>query len=167
MVSASNTKNPIQIEIFPKRLLGPERAQKLLLELNQIEGILRAVIQGPRLPLKVPYGPATGENVLHPDRKIVQINDTTFELAILVGRIRMEIRDFEVKERVREVCEDLLPFGFEFREGTFIAKRSTVSDYAKRGPDADPNLRGLFDPKASLDEQICFLNRSDNDIENK
>ncbi|RQD82185.1 methyl-coenzyme M reductase operon protein D, partial [Methanosalsum natronophilum] len=157
----------IQIEIFPKRLLGPERAQKLLLELNQIEGILRAVIQGPRLPLKVPYGPATGENVLHPDRKIVQINDTTFELAILVGRIRMEIRDFEVKERVREVCEDLLPFGFEFREGTFIAKRSTVSDYAKRGPDADPNLRGLFDPKASLDEQICFLNRSDNDIENK
>lgn len=165
MVSASDKEEPVQVEIFPKRLLGPEKAQKLLNELSNIDGILRAVIQGPRLPLKVPYGPATGEDVHHPDRKVVQIANTTFELSIMVGRIRLELANTDVKEKVRQVCEKMIPFSFEFREGTFIAKRSTVTDYAKRGPDADPTLRGLFDPKAKIDEQVCILKR-DEDNEN-
>ncbi len=59
--SASNTENSIQIEIFPSRILSPpETAQKLLVELSQVDGILRVMIQGNRLPEKVGYGPGTG-----------------------------------------------------------------------------------------------------------
>lgn len=155
--SASDTQMPLQVEIFPSRLLSPETAQKLLEELSKVDGIYRAFIQGPRLPLTVPYGPARGEPVEHRDRKMVQIADQTFELSVMVGRIRLEIRDSDVKEEIREVCEEILPFSFEYREGKFISTEQTVSDYAKRGPNADPMMFGLADPRAKKECEVCLL----------
>ena len=70
------------------------------------------MVQGNRLPEKVSAGPGTGEKVEHPLRKPIQIGDQVIELKICVGRIRVELSNAEAKEKVREVCEKLLPFLF-------------------------------------------------------
>jgi methyl-coenzyme M reductase subunit D len=165
--SASNKENSIQIEIFPSRILSPETAQKLLVELSQIDGILRVMVQGPRLPEKVFYGPGTGEKVEHPLRKPIQIGDQVIELKVSVGRIRLEISNAEVKEKVRTVCEKVLPFSFEFREGHFLRKKPTVTDYAKLGPDADSRLLGMVDPKSKINQLVFIEKQEKEDSEDK
>jgi methyl-coenzyme M reductase subunit D len=158
--SASNTEDSIQIEIFPSRILSPETAQKLMVEIYKVDGIIRVMVQGNRLPDKVGYGPGTGEKVEHPLRKPIQIGDQVIELKISVGRIRIELSNAEAKEKVREVCEKMLPFPFEFREGHFLRKKPTVTDYAKLGPEADPRLLGMVDPKAKID-QLVFVEKQE------
>jgi methyl-coenzyme M reductase subunit D len=160
--SASNTEDTIQIEIFPSRILSPETAQKLMVEIYNVDGIIRVMVQGNRLPEKVGYGPGTGEKVEHPLRKPIQIGDQVIELKISVGRIRIELSNAEAKEKVREVCEKMLPFPFEFREGHFLRKKPTVTDYAKLGPKADPRLLGMVDPKAKVD-QLVFIEKQEKD----
>ncbi|SET05004.1 methyl-coenzyme M reductase subunit D [Methanococcoides vulcani] len=156
--SASNTENLIQIEIFPRRLLSPETAQELLVELSKIEGITRAFVQGPRLPVTVPYGPATGQDVNHKFSDTISIGETDINLAVIVGRIRLEVLNSEIRDNIREICERILPMGLEFREGLFLQNKQTVSDYAKRGPGADPTVLGLADPKGKVGNRICTLN---------
>jgi methyl-coenzyme M reductase subunit D len=158
--SASNTEDSIQIEIFPSRILSPETAQKLMVEIYKVDGIIRVMVQGNRLPDKVGYGPGTGEKVEHPLRKPIQIGDQVIELKISVGRIRIELSNAEAKEKVREVCEKLLPFPFEFREGHFLRKKPTVTDYAKLGPEADTRLLGMVDPKAKIN-QLVFVEKQE------
>ncbi|MDD3245820.1 MAG: methyl-coenzyme M reductase operon protein D [Methanosarcina sp.] len=156
--SASNTEDPIQIEIFPSRILSPETAQKLITELYRIDGIIRVMVQGSRLPERVSAGPGTGEKVDHPLRKPIQIGDQVIELKISVGRIRLEISNAETKEEVRSVCDKVFPFAFEFREGHFFRKQPTVTDYAKFGPDSDTSLLGMVDAKANID-QLVFIEK--------
>lgn len=163
--SASTTENSIQIEIFPIRILSPETAQKLISELYQVDGIIRVMVQGQRLPEKVGYGPGTGEKVEHPLRKPIQIGDQVIELKISVGRIRLELSNAEVKEKVRAVCEKVLPFSFEFREGHFLRRKPTVTDYAKLGPEADSRLLGMVDPKAKIN-QLVFIEKQENENKN-
>lgn len=158
--SASNTEDSIQIEIFPSRILSPETAQKLMAEIYKVDGIIRVMVQGNRLPDKVGYGPGTGEKVEHPLRKPIQIGDQVIELKISVGRIRIELSNAEAKEKVREVCEKMLPFPFEFREGHFLRKKPTVTDYAKLGPEADTRLLGMVDPKAKIN-QLVFVEKQE------
>lgn len=157
--SASNSEDSIQIEIFPSRILSPETAQKLMAEINKVDGVLRIMVQGNRLPEKVSEGPGTGERIEHPLRKPIQIGDQVIELKICVGRIRVELSNPESKEKVREVCEKMLPFPFEFREGHFFRRKPTVTDYAKLGPDADPRLLGMVDPKAKSDRLVFIENK--------
>lgn len=164
--SASNTEDSIQIEIFPSRILSPETAQKLMAEIYKVDGVIRVMVQGNRLPDKVGAGPGTGEKVEHPLRKPIQIGDQVIELKICVGRIRVELSNAEAKEKIREVCEKLLPFPFEFREGHFFRKKPTVTDYAKLGPEADPQLLGMVDPKARTD-QLIFIEKQEEQEEKK
>jgi len=154
----TNLEDLIQIEICPARFLSPETAQELLNELTNIEGITRAFINGPRLPATVPYGPATGQDVDHKFSKTIKIGETELDLAVIFGRIRLEILNEEVRENIRKVCERTLPMGYEFRQGLFIQKRQTVSDYAKRGPNADLTTLGLADPKGKVGNRVCMLN---------
>jgi methyl-coenzyme M reductase subunit D len=158
--SASNSEDSIQIEIFPSRILSPETAQKLMAEIYRVNGVIRVMVQGNRLPDKVSAGPGTGEKVEHPLRKPIQIGDQVIELKICVGRIRVELSNAEAKEQIREVCEKLLPFSFEFREGHFFRKKPTVTDYAKLGPGADSRLLGMVDPKARAD-QLIFIEKQE------
>ncbi|WP_321430639.1 methyl-coenzyme M reductase operon protein D [uncultured Methanolobus sp.] len=154
--------NYVQLEIFPSRLLKPETAQNLLTEITNLEGIIRLFVHGPRLPQTVPYGPATGMPVNHPGNAVIEVAGQAMELAVYVGSIRMEVVDADVKEQVREVCETVLSVPFEFREGNFIPRRQTVSDYAKRGPGADPIMTGMTDPKGKLKNQpVCILRHDD------
>ncbi len=158
--SASNSEDSIQIEIFPSRILSPETAEKLMTELNQVDGIIRVMVQGNRLPEKVGAGPGTGEKVEHPLRKPIQIGDQVIELEVSVGRIRIELSNAEAKEKVREVCEKMLPFSFEFREGHFFRRKPTVTDYAKLGPKADPRMLGMVDPKAKINK-LVFIEKQE------
>lgn len=151
----SEADNRIQVEICPQRLLNPETAQMLLSELNKVDGVLRVIIHGPRLPRKVSAGPGTGEDVDHMGRTVVQIADTALELSISVGRIRLEVANADVKEEVRTTCERVLPFSFEFRDGLYFHNKVTVSDYVKYGPDANVEMLGLSDPKSN--DQVCIL----------
>jgi methyl-coenzyme M reductase subunit D len=155
--SASNTENTVQIEIFPRRILSPETAQKLMGELYKVEGVIRVMVQGQRLPERVTAGPGTGEKVEHPLRKPIQIGNQVIDLKVSVGRIRMELSNSEAKEKVREVCEKVIPFPFEFREGFFLRRKATVTDYVKLGPDADPRMLGMVDPKARPEDRIVFI----------
>ncbi|MDG6243850.1 MAG: methyl-coenzyme M reductase operon protein D [Methanolobus sp.] len=160
-VTSSDT-NYVQLEIFPSRLLKPETAQNLLNEIVELEGIIRLFVHGPRLPQTVPYGPATGLPVHHPGNSVIEVAGQAIELAVYIGSIRMEVADSDVKEQVREVCEKVLSVSFEFREGNFIPRRQTVSDYAKRGPDSDPLMTGMTDPKGKLkDQPVCILKPDD------
>ena len=129
-------------------------------ELYKVDGIIRVMVQGPKLPDRVSYGPGTGEKVEHPLRKPIQIGDQVIELKISVGRIRLELSNAEAKEQVREVCEKMLPFPFEFREGNFFRRKPTVTDYAKLGPEADPRLLGMVDPKAKTN-QLVFIEKQE------
>ncbi|AAM07888.1 TPA: methyl-coenzyme M reductase operon protein D [Methanosarcina acetivorans] len=165
--SASNTEDSIQIEIFPSRILSPETAQKLISELYQVDGIIRVMVQGPRLPERVSAGPGTGEKVEHPLRKPIQIGDQVIELKISVGRIRLEIENAETKEKVRSVCDKMLPFSFEFREGHFLRRKPTVTDYAKLGPETDPRLLGMVDPKAKVNQLVFIEKREKEDDTDK
>ncbi|MGA9188361.1 MAG: methyl-coenzyme M reductase operon protein D [Methanosarcina sp.] len=158
--SASNKEDSIQIEIFPSRILSPETAQKLIAEIYKVDGVIRVMVQGNRLPDKVSAGPGTGEKVEHPLRKPIQIGDQVIELKICAGRIRIELSNAEAKETIRELCEKLLPFPFEFREGHFFRKKPTVTDYAKLGPEADPRLLGMVDPKAKTN-QLVFIEKQE------
>lgn len=152
----------VQLEIYPSRLLKPETAQKLLNAIAEVDGIIRLFLEGPRLPQTVPYGPASGEAVNHRDSKVIEVAGQAIELSVMVGGIRMEVANADVKEQIREVCEKILPVTFEFREGLFIPRKQTVSDYAKRGPGADPLLTGMTDPKGKLKNlQVCILKSED------
>jgi methyl-coenzyme M reductase subunit D len=164
--SASNTENSIQIEIFPSRILSPETAQKLIAEIYMVDGVIRVMVQGNRLPDKVSAGPGTGEKVEHPLRKPIQIGDQVIELKVCAGRIRVELSNAEAKEHIREVCEKLLPFPFEFRDGHFFRKKPTVTDYVKLGPEADPRLLGMVDPKAKT-SQLVFIEKQEEQEEKK
>ncbi len=164
MSEAFSDANTLQLEIFPSRLLKPDTAQTLLNAISEVDGVIRLFVHGPRLPQTVPYGPATGEPVHHHGTKIIEVAGQAIELAIYVGSIRLEVTDVEVKEQVREVCESALNLPFEFREGNFIPRRQTVSDYAKRGPDADPMMTGMTDPKGKLKNYpVCILKPDDMD----
>ena len=58
VTTVPDSNNPIQIEIFPQRLLNPETVQELIIELQGIEGIMRVILHGPRIASTVPSGPA-------------------------------------------------------------------------------------------------------------
>lgn len=153
----SNVKNAVdngrvakekimQVEVFPERLLGFDTARKLIEHLNEVEGINRIVIHGPRLPAENPDDLLNGKFGT-PEKRFLYIKGEEVELTTQVGRIWIELEDIHVKEKVREACEKALPFSFELYEGLYLRRKKTVSDYARRGPDADDRTLGMFDPK--------------------
>jgi methyl-coenzyme M reductase subunit D len=168
--NASVTRKPIQVEIFPQQMLMPDTAEQLLNGIDKVPGVIRILIQGLSLPRQVTWGPGTGTPVNHPDRRVINVSGQAFELNIRVGRIQVEIEDRSVKDKIRKVAEDNLPFPFEFREGFSIRRKATLVDYAKYGFKSkedesinldDERLLGLVDPKADPKDRICMLESED------
>ena len=143
----------MDIEIFPHRLLNVDTAERLLNDLDVIEGIKRMLIHGPRLP-PVREG--------HPDRRTMVVSGEEVEVQVKPGRILLEIESEDVFEDVRDVCEEHLPFGYNVHIGHFIRKQKTVSDQLKYGEELDKipdEMVGLTDQNAQLSERAQILKR--------
>lgn len=164
--TASVTDKSIQIKIFPKRLLQPQTAEKLLNEIDQVKGVRRMLISGKNLPRKVICGPGTGTDVNHPNMEIIHVGDCAFELHVMVGEVVVEIESENIKEDLKKACERALPFSFEFKQGFFIKKKATLTDYGKYGFKSktdetinlqDERLLGLVDPHARMEKNLCMI----------
>ena len=165
--TASVTGKPIQIKIFPQRLLQPETAERLLNEIDHVNGVIRMLIGEKNLPRKVTCGPGTGTDVNHPNMEIIHVGDCAFELHVMVGEVIVELEDESTKEELRNACERALPFSFEFKQGFFIKKKATLTDYGKYGFKSktdetinleDERLLGLMDPHAKAENNLCVIN---------
>ncbi|CDG65776.1 MAG: methyl-coenzyme reductase subunit [Methanobacterium sp.] len=144
----------MDIEIFPHRLLSADTTEKLLNNLEGIEGVKRMVIQGQRLP-------QTEDN---PDRRVITILGEEIDLQVKTGRVLLEIEDESVIEQVKSICEDQLPFGYNIHVGTFIRKQKTVTDDIKYGEAVDEipdEMIGLTDQNAQLSERATIIKKKD------
>ncbi len=163
MVTKSDTE-PVQIEIFPRRFLNPDTAQRLLDEIYRSEGVLRIMIQGPNLPREVPYGPAKGTPIEEHKNLLLTLGDQALELKVKVGRIGLELESEEHIEGVRAACERTLPFSFSIKKRKLFHNKLTVSDYAKYGSKVeDERILGLVDPKAKKEKNLAMLSDSRGD----
>lgn len=145
----------MDIEIFPHRLLGAETTEKLLNDLEKIEGVKRMVLQGQRLP------PKEGEN---PDRKTIIIHGEEVDLQVKTGRVLLEIEEEEIIEEIRTICDENLAFGYNIHVGTFIRKHKTVTDGIKYGDqlsDIPEEMVGLTDQNAQLSERAVIIKKDD------
>ncbi len=144
----------MDIEIFPHRLLSADTTEKLLNNLEELEGVKRMVIQGQRLP-------QTEEN---PDRRVITILGEEVDLQVKTGRVLMEIEEEEIIEEVKTICDDTLSFGYNIHVGTFIRKHKTVSDGLKYGEATDKipeEMVGLTDQNAQLSERATIIKKKD------
>jgi methyl-coenzyme M reductase subunit D len=136
-----------QCRIVPLRMLFPETVENLLSEIAKVKGIRRMLINGPRLPATVPYGPARGKPNPHSFRRVIHVGDAEMELQVQVGQVVLELMDKEVIEEVRKVCDKVFTkFPYTLQEGIFMKTKPSIVDYAKYGPNADESVIGLVDP---------------------
>lgn len=156
--ATNSEKKTVQIQIVPQRILNPDTSEKLLTGIYDCGEIRRVLIQGSRLPNVVGYGPGKGQKVNHPLKKTLNIGGQDVDINVTLSKLYVEVYDEETAEEIRKKCEDILPFPFEYYEGVFFKKHSTIVDYAKLGPDADNRLLGMADPKACVDG-IHYIDR--------
>ena len=162
---ANRKEKKMQIEIFPNRLLNFETAQKLIDELNEIDGIVRIVVYGSSLPPEDPEALLQGKFGVR-KRKILNIKGEQVELMVQVGRIWLEIEERGVRKNVRAACEKALPFPFEIYDGMYIRTKKTVTDYIRKSGDVsglDDASLGMFDHNAK--KNSCCGKGADADTE--
>ncbi len=144
----------MDIEIFPHRILSANTTEKLLNDLEEVEGIKRMVIQGQRLP----------SEDINSERRVITVKGEEIDLQVQTGRVILEIEDEEVIDDIRDICEDHLHFGFQIHIGTFIRKQKTVSDKIKYGESLDQiseEMVGLTDQNAQLSERATIIKRKE------
>lgn len=142
----------MDIEIFPHRLLSSDTTERLLNDLEMVEGIKKIVIQGQRLP----------SEEINPERRIIKVKGEEIDLQVQTGRVLMEIDDDEIIDEIRAICEDNLAFGFNIHVGTFIRKQKTVTDGIKYGETLDEisdEVVGLTDQNAQLSDRATIIKK--------
>jgi len=138
-----------QARIISARFLNPERVEQLLNAIVSIPGIRRMVLNGPRLPAVVPYGPARGAPNPHEMRRKIKVGEQELELGVHVGTILLELESRDIIPKLKEACEKVFTdFPFSIQEGRFMKTEPSLVDYAKYGPNADKDILGLSDPKS-------------------
>jgi methyl-coenzyme M reductase subunit D len=138
-----------QCRIVTERLLNPETTERLLNKVVSVAGIRRMVLNGPRLPLTVPYGPSKGIDNPHPMRKTIRVGDQEVPLQVHVGTVLLEIENRDVIPALKTAIEPVFTnFTFHIQEGRFMKTEPSLVDYCKYGPDADKEMLGLSDPSS-------------------
>ncbi|WP_456483027.1 methyl-coenzyme M reductase operon protein D [Methanopyrus kandleri] len=159
-----------EVQIFPQRLLSADTTEKLLNELlERVEGIGRIVIHGPGLPKAVPFGPARGKPVKHPERRPIEVHGEKVPMKVQTGQIIVEIEDEDrlddIVEEIEEICREILPCDFEVQVGRFTRHKPTVTDYLKFGEEGvkklDKRLLGLVEPRARLADRVSVLKKGE------
>lgn len=138
-----------QCRISTERLLNPETTEHLLNKIVSVPGIRRMVINGPRLPETIPYGPAKGQANPHPMRKTIRVGDQEIPLQVHVGTVLLEIENKDVIPALKTAIEPVFTdFTFRLQEGRYMKTEPSLVDYCKYGPDADKAMLGLADPSS-------------------
>ena len=138
-----------QCRIITERLLNPETSERLLNKVVSVPGIRRMVLNGPRLPATIPYGPAKGLANPHPMRKTIRVGDQELELQVHVGTVLLELESRDVVPALQTAIEPVFTnFTFRIQEGRFMKTEPSLVDYCKYGPDADKEMLGLADPSS-------------------
>lgn len=154
----------VDVKIFPYRRLKPETTEKILNSIMGYDGILRVTMNGNSIPKIVGYGPAKGTQVNHEDRKVIKVKNDSVELRVSVGELILTVKYENLDlflEKLQNLLEDTLSFGFEVSTGIFTKTNITVSDYLKVGygidNNIDPRLIGMVDPKAKSQDTVKLI----------
>jgi methyl-coenzyme M reductase subunit D len=138
-----------QCRIIPERFLNPETTERLLNKLCDVPGIRRMVLNGPRLPATVTYGPAKGMANPHIMRQKIHVGDEELELQVHVGTIVLELENRGIIPALQAAIEPVFTnFTFRIQEGRFMKTEPSLVDYCKYGPDADKDILGMADPSS-------------------
>jgi len=138
-----------QVRISTERFLNPETVERLLNKFSSISGIRRMILNGPRLPAVVPYGPSKGLSNPHQMRRSIRAWNQDFELQVHVGTILLELENRDVIPALKAACDEVFTeFWYRLTEGKYMKTEPSIVDYAKYGPNADKELLGLADPNS-------------------
>jgi methyl-coenzyme M reductase subunit D len=138
-----------QCRIDSHRFLNPETTERLLNRIISVPGVRRMVLNGPRLPLTIPFGPAKGSANPHPMRKTIRVGDQDLELQVHVGTVLLELENRDIIPALRAAIEPVFTdFPFGMKEGRFMKTEPSLVDYCKFGPNADKEMLGLADPNS-------------------
>lgn len=127
----------MEIEIFPRRLLSADRVEKILNSIIRLGMAENIILHGPKLPKYVvvpsrehPMGIRVETG--HEDLRKIRFGSEEVELTVKVGRIIIQpIKGVDLDvflERLKEMCNEQLPFGFDIRVGQFTKTQPTISD---------------------------------------
>jgi methyl-coenzyme M reductase subunit D len=83
---------------------------------------------------------------------------------VKTGRVFIDISDdsdvLDIKDEIEEICEELLPFGFDINIGKFIRTQRTVTDNIKYGDgNVSDDLIGMTDQSAKLKDRVTILKK--------
>jgi methyl-coenzyme M reductase subunit D len=138
-----------QCRIVTERLLNPETTERLLNQIVSVPGVRRMVLNGPRLPATITYGPGKGLPNAHIMRRKIRVGDEDLELQVHVGTILLELESREIIPALQAACEPVFTnFTFRIQEGKFMKTSPSLVDYCKYGPDADKDIIGMADPSS-------------------
>ena len=151
----------MDIEIFPKRVLGSDTTEKLLNDLESIEDVKRTVIQGPRFPKTEESLP-----LKYRERRVITVNGEDVVLQVKTGRIFVELTMESTIDEIEEVCKKNIPYGFDINQDrtNYIRKEKTVSDRIKYGDmDLPDELIGMTDQYSSFENHVKIIKKDDFD----
>ena len=138
-----------QCRIDSERFLNPETTERLLNRIISVPGVRRMVLNGPRLPAIVPFGPAKGLNNPHPMMRTIHVGEQELELQVHVGTILLELENCDIIPALKAAIEPVFAdFTCRIKEGKFMKTEPSLVDYCKYGPNVEKELLGLADPKS-------------------
>jgi methyl-coenzyme M reductase subunit D len=138
-----------QVRIVTERLLNPDTVERVMNLIVATGGVRRVILNGPRLPATITYGPAKGQPTHHEKRKTIQVGDQPVELQVHVGTILLELESKDAIPAIRAACEvGFRDLPWYLQEGRFMKTEPSLVDYAKYGPDADKAIIGMADPSS-------------------
>ena len=138
-----------QCRIDSERFLNPETTERLLNQIISVPGVRRMVLNGPRLPVTVTYGPAKGMANPHVMRKTIHVGDQEMELQVHVGTVLLELENRDIIPALKAAIEPVFTnFTCRIKEGKFMKTEPSLVDYCKYGPDVDKEMLGLADPNS-------------------
>ena len=138
-----------QCRIDSERFMNPETTERLLNRIISVPGVRRMVLNGPRLPATVPFGPAKGSPNPHPMRKKITVGDQEMELQVHVGTVLLELESSDVIPALKAAIEPVFKdISCRIKEGRFMKTEPSLVDYCKYGPNADKTIIGMADPNS-------------------
>jgi len=145
----------MDIEIFPHRILGADTIEELLNEIEGLDGVNRTIIHGPRIPPEDP-----DEDPRYTERRKITVKGKEIELKVKAGRIFVDLSEESAIDQIREICNEILTFGFDINVGTYIRTQKTVTDGIKYGNvDIPDELVGMTDQYAMLEDRVTFIQK--------